>query len=189
MNTSGNVDRTLLQGVKSGSEKAFRSVYKKYHKQLYGLALKYLRNKKRAEDAVHDVFVKMWNNKESLDPAGSLRGFLFTATKNHVLNIINQKKRALKRDIKYTYQKKMDRRRPANVINLSEYRSAYQSAVHRLPEKRREVFKLRAEEGLTSREVAEYLDISIHTVKSQYWKATKSIRAYVNEHDDGKTGS
>ncbi len=182
-------DTILLRKLAAGDEGAFRVIYDKYHKGLYRLALRYLRHRPRAEDAVHDVFVNLWGNKKNLEPSGSLRGYLFTAAKNHVLNLISRRKRALKRDIQRAYQKKIDRHPPENVIDLSEYRTACREALRQLPERRREVFVLRAEEGLTSREVADYLGISIHTVKSQYWKATEAIRACAHPRGDAETGS
>ena len=189
MGSDEHEDKILLQSLKRGNEKSFRRAYLKYHKQLYGTALKYLRNKAPAEDAVHDIFVKLWNNRKKLDTAGSLRGFLFTALKNHVLNIISQQKRKLKKDIELSYEKKINNQTAENVIVLSEYRDVYQSAIERLPTKRREIFELRVKEGLTNREIAEYLELSIHTVKSQYYKASKFVRFYVGEHINIETGS
>jgi RNA polymerase sigma-70 factor (ECF subfamily) len=102
-------DRILLQKLKKGDEKAFRKVYIKYHKPLYQVAVKYLRRKERAEDAVHDIFIKLWDERKKLNKSGSLRGFLFTAVTNHVLNIIDRQKRTLKKEIELAYEKKVDR--------------------------------------------------------------------------------
>ncbi len=79
-------EKKLISELKEGSEKAFRKIYLKYHKELYKLALRYLRKTELAEDAVHDIFVKMWDYRDQLDTSGSLSGFLFTALENHVLN-------------------------------------------------------------------------------------------------------
>ena len=87
------------------------------------------------------------------------------------------------------YERKVSRMEPANVIALSEYRELYRQAVEELPAKRRDIFKLRTDEGLTNKEVARHLDISIHTVKSQYYKASNFIRDYVNERLIRKTGT
>jgi RNA polymerase sigma-70 factor (ECF subfamily) len=182
-------DKVLLQQLKRGNEKAYRRIYLKYHKPLYSAAARYLRRKERAEDAVHDIFIKLWNEREKMDKSGSLLGFLFTAVTNHVLNIIDRQKRTLKKEIELAYEREIDREEAENVIVLSEYRDVYQLAVHQLPDKRREVFELRVKEGLTNGEVAEYLGISIHTVKSQYYKATTFIKKYVGEHINMETGS
>ncbi|SHE74637.1 RNA polymerase sigma-70 factor, ECF subfamily [Fodinibius roseus] len=189
MGSGDNGDKVLLQKLKRGDETSFRTIYLKYHKRLFRLAFKYLRSKSLAEDAVHEVFVSLWNDRKKLRVSGSLRGFLFTAIKNHVLNVIDKDKRRLKKHINHSYEKKASRLEAANVIELSEYRGLYQSAVEHLPEKRRQVFELRTEEGLTNREVAAYMEISVHTVKSQYYKASTFIKEYVRRNMNRETGS
>lgn len=178
-------DEKLIRRLKKGDEKAFREIYIKYHGELYTVALKYLRSKDLADDAVHDIFVKLWDNRSKLEESGSLSGFLFTAVKNHVLNMVNTRKRKLKKKIKFSYEKDQEEGKSEKEVSFSEYQKLYSEAVEKLPDARREVFMLRVEEGLTNQEVADYLDISIHTVKSQYYKASKFIRGYVNEHIAG----
>jgi RNA polymerase sigma-70 factor (ECF subfamily) len=182
-------DNMLLGRLRKGDEPAFRRIYQKYYRGLYRVALKYLRCRELAEDAVQDIFIKLWDNKRDLNRSGSLRGFLFTALKNHVLNMISHRKRALKRDIQYCYQQKIDHTLPENVVDISAYRAVYQSAVRQLPERRREVFQLREKEGLTNQEVAEYLNISIHTVKEHYRKALKFVSTYEEDHLSDKIGT
>lgn len=189
MGSGDNGDKILLKKLKSGDETSFRNIYLKYHKRLFRLAFKYLRSKSLAEDAVHEVFVSLWNDRRKLRVSGSLRGFLFTAVKNHVLNVIDKDRRRLKKHVKHSYEKKISRLEAANVIELSEYRELYKSAVEQLPEKRREVFELRTKEGLTNREVADHMEISIHTVKSQYYKASAFIKEYVRTNISRETGS
>ena len=182
-------DLDYLLKVKTGNEQSFRLVYEKYHKPLYHIALKYLRNKELAEDAVHDVFIKLWNNRKKLDSSGSLRGFLFTATKNHVLNMLASDKEKLKKHVLFHYQRKVDSQVPSNVSSLSAYRELCQRAILQLPERRREIFELRNNDGLTNQEIAQYLEISENTVKVHYYKATNYIREFVNENIKWKTGS
>jgi RNA polymerase sigma-70 factor (ECF subfamily) len=135
------------------------------------------------------VFERLWDSRKRLNPAGSLRGWLFTALKNHVLSVITHQRKALQTDIEYDRQRGIDRKAAAPVTDLSDYRALCQAAAARLPEKRRQIFRLRADEGLTSREVAEHLGISVHTAKSQYQKAVEFIRVYASEHLHQETGS
>ncbi len=55
-----------MRRLKEGDEKAFRQIYLKYHKELYSVAVKYLRTEDLADDAVHDIFVKLWDNRDKL---------------------------------------------------------------------------------------------------------------------------
>lgn len=182
-------DAILLKKLKAGDKKAFRKIYLKYNKKLFSVGIKYLRSKELAEDAIHDIFLKLWNNRKKLDNSGSLKGFLFTAVKNHVLNMISSNKRKMKKHIKLSYEKKVNRVEQDNVISISKYRERYELAVEQLPEKRREIFKLRTNDGLTNKEVAQYLNLSVHTVKSQYYKASNFIKSYVIKSMNRETGT
>lgn len=182
MGSNQNEDKMLMRKLKEGDEEAFRNIYQKYYQELYTVAVKYLRSKNLAEDAIHDVFVKLWDSKDSLDQSGSLSGFLFTSLKNHVFNMVNARQRKLKKEIKHSQEKDRDKDSASTAIDFSKYQEVYEQAIQKLPEARRQVFELRMKEGLTNKEVAEYQDISINTVKSQFYKGSKFVRNYVKKH-------
>lgn len=175
-------EKKLIQKLKEGDEEAFRKIYLKYHRELYTIALKYLRRKELAEDAVHDIFVKMWEYRNELEKSGSLSGFLFTALENHVLNILDARKRKLRKKEQLLHERIQKEKTTDDILPFAEYRDVYNDAIEKLPEARREVFELRIKEGLTNKEVSKYRGISIHTVKSQFYKASKFIREYVGKH-------
>lgn len=177
-------DHILMRKLKEDNEQAFRQIYLKYHQELYTVAMKYLRSENLAEDAVHDIFVKLWDNRDTLEKSGSLSGFLFTAIKNHVLNMVNSQKRKIQKEVELKQEKETEEKTSGQEVNLSEYQELYQQALDKLPESRREVYELRIKDGLTNQEVAEYRDISINTVKSQFYKASKFIKNYIKEHSD-----
>lgn len=185
MGSNTDSDKFLLKKLKSGDKESFRKVYLKYHEKLYHIALKYLRSKDLAEDAVQDVFIKLWDTKENLKTNGSLGGFLFTAIKNHVLNMIDSRKRKIKKEALIRKDLKDQKLNTASVIVLSEYKELYRSLIQQLPEKRREIYELRVKDGLTNKEIAQYLDISIHTVKSQYYKASNYIKEQLEMKSTG----
>lgn len=175
-------DKILMRKLKEDDEKAFRAIYLKYHQELFTVAMKYLRSENLAEDAVHDIFVKLWDSRETLEKSGSLSGFLFTAIKNHVLNMVNAQKRKLQKEVELKQEKSRDEHSSDHKINVTEFQEVYKEAIDKLPSARRKVYELRIKEGLTNEEVADYQGISINTVKSQFYKASKFIREYIKEH-------
>ncbi len=96
--------------------------------------------------------------------------------------MVSARKRKLKKKINLAYEKDQDNEEAGKNVPFAKYQKLYEEAVDKLPDARKKVFILRVEDGLTNQEVADYLDISIHTVKSQYYKASKFIRHYVDEH-------
>ena len=73
-------DRELFRQIKQGSEEAFREVYGKYHRILYAVALKMLKDRSAAENAVQYVFVKLWVERQDMTVMLSLRNYLYTMT-------------------------------------------------------------------------------------------------------------
>ena len=88
-------DETLFARVERGDVEAFTVVYKKYHKLLYVLAYRYLMNKTMAEDAVQHVFTRFWEFRSELRVGVSLKNYLVTMTKNHILNVIRNENTAV----------------------------------------------------------------------------------------------
>jgi RNA polymerase sigma-70 factor (ECF subfamily) len=170
----------LLKHLKRGDEKAFLSVYEVYHNELQKAAFKYLHNNRsQVEDVVQDTFLRLWVNKNKIKT--SLREYMFTILRNRALDLIRKQKRKHRKNNEFTNWKKTEQLATSErVIDRSVFKKQKYllEAVDQLPEKRQEIFKLRTIAGLTNKEIAEYLNISIHTVKSQYWKATESIREY-----------
>lgn len=177
-------DSELVRALQDGDEHAFREIYDRYHKPLYGLALNYLKSEERAEDAVHDIFVKLWNHRKQLEEKGNLKGFLFTSGKNHVLNMIRDRKREAQKNENYAALKPVKKNEIAKKLTLKNYQEVFEQGLEELPEGKKEIFNLKMRESISNKEIARKLDISVNTVKSQYYKASKFIKSYLSNHTD-----
>jgi len=175
------VDRELLltMRLRSGDHVAFKEFYSIYHQLLYGVACKYLKNAAMAEDAVHEVFVKLWLNRQQLDPARGVRNFLFKCLKYHVLNVIRDHKRALTKQYNLFRQAPTSHEEPEAAVLFNDYKKAMDQAIEQLSPRKKHIFKLRTVEGLSNEEIAARLGISIHTVKFQFSQASQLLRHYL----------
>lgn len=175
--------------VKKGDKKAFRQIYNAYYKQLLLVGKKYLKDIQMAEDAVQDIFVKLWLGREEIDPSKSLQSFLFTCLKNHVLNMIKSRKRRIL--LAYDAHDLKDKTTNCTEDNIiySEYRSIVEEGLQQLPNRRREVFKLKTYQGLSNVQVSESLSISMNTVKNHYYHSNKFLRAYLKKAAEIQTMS
>lgn len=179
-----NTDKYFLEKLKEGDERAFRKIYDRYHQSIYGIAFKYLKSKSLAEDAVHDVFIKLWDYRNKLDANQSLKGFLFTTAKNHVLNMIRNKKRNQEKREGYAHLKPVSKNKTVDHLTLKNYKKVFQHFLKKLPEGKREIFRMKMQEGISNKKIAEKLEISVNTVKSQYYKASKFIKEQLNKHTE-----
>ena len=181
--SSGIEDKNLVERLCEGDETAFRQIYDKYHEPLYGIAYKYLKSQELAEDAVHDVFVKLWDYRDELEKR-SLKGFLFTTAKNHVLNMIRDRKRDIEKNNNYSHLKYTSKNKTISKLTFQSYKKIFKSGFEKLPEGKKEIFNLKMNEGFSNKDIAQKLDISVNTVKSQYYKASQFIKSYLAEHTD-----
>ena len=175
-------DTILLQKIRDGSEKAFREVYDRYHVQMFYIAKKYLKDAGLAEDAVQDIFVKLWEKKHDLDQVKSLKAYLFTMVRNHVLNMLRDKKSDLVSMSDVAENNLPTKNLTEDECQYKEYERVLERGINELSGRKREVFKLRSQKGFTNYEVAEMLQIHVRTVKTHYYNSSKFIRAYLKNH-------
>lgn len=175
-------DTILLQKIRGGSEKAFREVYNRYHVQMFYIAKKYLKIAGPSEDAVQDIFVKLWERRHELDQIKSLKAYLFTMVRNHVLNMLRDKKSDLVSMSVVEEKKHPAKNFTEDEIQYKEYEKVLERGINELSGRKREVFELRSQNGFTNSEVAEMLQIHVRTVKTHYYNSSKFIRAYLKEH-------
>lgn len=177
-------NKRVIQRLRKSDRKAFEQVYWAFRKPVFGLALRYLRDNQLAEDAVQDVFLKLWMNRDKLDSEKSLRGFLFSTLKHHVLNMIKTRKRRILRQFEYASVNERKGETPEDVMFYSEADQIIQEGLQQLPEGKRLIFKLKSFDDYSNKEVAVKLGVSIHTVKSQFYRASRFLRKYVSAHTD-----
>ncbi|MBK0383187.1 hypothetical protein I5M32_09475 [Pedobacter sp. SD-b] len=75
-------DQQILDEIVSGNQKAFDELYRREYKRLFMFSLKYIHDQTMAEEVVHDVFIKIWNQTSSLIIQQSLSSYLTKAVFN-----------------------------------------------------------------------------------------------------------
>jgi RNA polymerase sigma-70 factor (family 1) len=177
-----NIEQEWTVRLKNGDEEAFVQVFHAYHAHLHRIAHYYLRDPELANDALQDIFLKLWVNRQQLDETQSIKAFLSLSTRNAVLNLIRDNKRQIVQYIQYTQDWAETDATAEEALSLDGYDTTIRAGVAQLPVQRRRVFELRILEGFTNEQVARHMNISIHTVKAQYAQATKFLRLYLRDH-------
>lgn len=167
-----------------GNRAAFEKIFRKYYKQLTGYAFTFIRCGQQAEDIVQTVFLRIWSNKEIWDPPGKLKPYLFTGVKNEALNEIRHKKiqRDSEEELSELFTELKSNSFFGKDTGLEELRDTIQKEIDRLPLRCKEIFLLNRNSGLTYREIANHLDISINTVNTQMGRALKMLRKNLSDY-------
>ena len=177
-------DSELTLYLKQDNEVAFETVFRRYYRYLYSIAIQYVKDPALAEDALQEVYLKLWTHRSQLDPHQSLKNYLAVAMRNQVLNTLRNQKRAVLRHMaQHTTEADIDTSTEESIM-LNEYGTVVRNGLQLLPTQRRLVFTLRSEDGFSNEEVASQLNISINTVKVHYYHACRFLRDYLRQHAD-----
>jgi RNA polymerase sigma-70 factor (ECF subfamily) len=176
----------LLPKVAEGDEHAFSLLFKLFWKNVYAVALDFTKSEVLAEEITQDVFLKIWQNRDSLLSIRKFDDYLFIISRNHIYNVL-RKKSAEKPFVEHLEEYFQETSYLSDqTICFKETRDLIDAAVELLPPQQRMVFLLSRNEGYNHNQIAEKLGISIGTIKSHINRALHSIRIYVEQRSDGE---
>lgn len=169
-------DSELFDLIQQGNKEAFTAIYQKYHKIMYVIAYRYLKDSARAQDAVQYVFTKLWEYHSNLQVSFSLKNYLFSMTRNHILNQIRNENNAVSHQYQIFQDAVEYEDNLIEVIEQKELVHLLYKAIENLPDQKKTVCLLRLDEKLSNKEIAEKMQISINTVKTHYAQSLKLLR-------------
>ncbi len=172
-------DRLLVWRYRHGSKDALCRIYEKYKNNLLALAVSLSNDVSLGEDAVHDVFVSFAQTAARLELRGSLKSYLSTC----VANRVGKLKRIESLRVNGQVEADVVRRhlsRPDELAMSVEAFHRVDDALAQLPYEQREVILLHLHSGLTFREIARSLKMSIHTVQSRYRYGLQKLKSKLN---------
>ena len=177
MNYAGMEDLQLLKLLQEEDRLAFAEIYNRYWKRIYTMALTYLKSSEAAQDAVQDVFFKLWTGRESLSQVRDFRPYLFVSARNMVISSLRNKIFHVYLDEEEEIEEEI--LLPERQFSYKESVDLLHKAVDQLPNQQRKAYKLSRNEGMTYEEIAEVMGISRLTVRTHISKAIQFIRKYL----------
>ncbi len=173
-----NEDLKLWERIKAGDTLALKMLHERYYYQLYFYAQKSFHNEEGIDEAVSDCFIKLWTKRSEISIIRSVKSYLFLILRNNLIDIHRKKKGITHlEDLKYA-----DFPDEETLVDLDQFAKLYQ-ALEKLPEQRRRILELAVFESLSYAQIAEKLQISINTVKTQIGRAYR----FLKEELDPKT--
>lgn len=178
---TGLTDHELLALLQKGNEQAFTAIYERYHKLLYVMAYKYLKENDVAKDTVQQLFLKLWEARAVLNITLNLRNYLYTMLKNHVLNEIRNRQTALEKNYCLAQETVEYENEILTKLEEKEMTGRLYEAIDRLPEQKRAVCLYKLKDNLSNQEIALKMQISLPTVKTHYSQAIKLLREHFDK--------
>ncbi len=167
-------ERELFIKIQEGDWDAFNAVFKRYSELLFHYSLGMVKNGEAARDIVQEVFIWLWTNRDKVPARDSINGYLFRAVKNACIN----HKVHEQVEQRYLRQQMIEEKGTAGHDDgeHDELFVRLQSLMDSLPPKCREIFIMGCVDGMSYKEIAGKLDISVNTVKTQIKTAYKKIK-------------
>lgn len=169
-----HTDEVLVSLMKEGSQAAFTVLYERYWKKLVVQAYYILKTGEGAEEVVQEVFLDIWNRRAALQITYTFHTYIAAAIKYKILRWLSKEKKEQQRRALWTTAE--EDTATQEWIDFQAMRSSLEAAVQQLPDKCQLVFRLSREAGMTEKEIARELDISIKTVETHLSRALKSLR-------------
>jgi RNA polymerase sigma-70 factor, ECF subfamily len=177
--TSTQNEQQMLHQLTQGNFYAFEQLFKNYYAPLCHHALSFSGDAATAEDAVSDVFARIWEKRSQLNIDTSVKSYLYRAVSNQCIDILRKsyRKRVVLTDDLNSHACTPDSACISAIPETRELAVKIELAVRSLPKQCGIIFRMSREAGLKYHEIAGQLGISIKTVETQMGRAFKSLRA------------
>lgn len=160
----------LIQGCIKGKKRAQEQMYKLYAPKMFSICMRYIKAQENAEECLSNGFIKIFDKIETKRQESSLEGWIRKIIVNECLQFIRKQKSD------YLYLDELNKEPFNEDIEPDIDTHTIFEAVRMLPSGYRTIFNLYAIENYKHIEIAEQLNISINTSKSQYSKAKKMLQ-------------
>ncbi len=170
----------LTAGLRRGKEEAFAYVFRRYYSPLLNYAGRILKDVEAANDVVQECFCRLYERRRELRKELQVRPYLYKSVYNACMDAIKHQKvesNYINQELLDFYFSKVVETPEAEQALLDEdLKGAIQDAINKLPERCREIFVLSKVDGLSNKQIAEQLNISMKTVESHMTTAFVRLR-------------
>lgn len=169
-------DLQLIRLLKEDDQSAFTEIYARYAEKLTGFASAKLYSLEDSRDVIHDVFVKLWEERKQLQVDRNLEAYLFTLIRYRIIDKIRKNIRredyaGMLQSLRVNYDSETEK-----IIAAKEIKQGIEQALDKLSPRVKEIYQLSREENLSIPEIAARLQLSEQTVKNQLTFALKHLR-------------
>lgn len=160
----------------------FENLIKQLSRKLYGFAFRILRNQEEAEDAVQEIFIRLWGMGQKLDEYQSIDALATAMTRNHCIDVIRRQKHNYKGDFSLIEHHGPDSPSPQEIMENRESGEILNMIIAGLPEVYGIVLRLRDIEGASYQEIALQTEQNINTLRVTLSRARKIVRDEYNKY-------
>lgn len=180
-NLSKHSDQELLIKLRNGDVSAFDELYYRYVKKLMAFALSFFPNRELAQDAVQDIFIRIWERRAELDDSKNFKTYLFQSVKYYMFNYARDKKKSCSLE-EAPEQFLAKENKVERDLDYQDLESAVFTLIEKLPKVQQEVFRLNKVDGFSASEIAIKMNLSQRTIEHHIYLASKTVKKELGSH-------
>lgn len=169
-----------LKSYQKGDRHAFKKIFDAFYKGLFLFAQKYVTESDIAEDIVQEVFVKLWEKRDTIKESSSVKAFLYVSVRNKALNHFRHQKIVNEHQKEMVHEKSGDLFFKNHLIEEETYRLLLDS-INLLPEQTQKVC-IMSMNGVQNAQIAEEMELSSSTVKYHKKQAITILKEKLKDH-------
>lgn len=168
----------LIEKCKKNDKQSYEILYKKYYRVLYGIALRYSRTTFEAEDIIQESFIKIFKSIQSFNNQGSFEGWIKRIVQHTAINHYRSNLKFYQNSDYGEQEHSIDDGSFYSIFDALETKEIIK-LLNQMPEGYRMVINLFCIDGYSHKEIAEFLNISVGTSKSQLFKAKEHLKQII----------
>jgi RNA polymerase sigma-70 factor, ECF subfamily len=162
--------------LKNNNKEQFNQLFTDFYVNLCRFAYTYVKDNDIAEEIVQEIFISLWEKRQSIVITTSVRSFLYTSIKNKALNYIRNEKTRISHEHEFAREQAAKFSQIINFCEREELTQLIDQAIAELPEQCRTIFEMSRNDGLTYHEIAQRMSLSPKSVENQMGIALKKLR-------------
>jgi RNA polymerase sigma-70 factor (ECF subfamily) len=178
----------IVSRIREGDARLFEAIYTENYYSLVAYARRFVISEEEARGVIQDVFIRMWEKRESLPRDLQIKNYLYASVRNRCLDILKHRRnvnRFLEEKIREVTQRSLNipqgKEDPLEAIITRETEERIIAAIDTLPPRCKEVFRMSRFEKMKNKEIAQHLGLSVKTVESHISHALSVLRTLLRE--------
>lgn len=176
--------------VLQNDTQALQALHAALYPAMHHYADKLLKDDTSADDAIQEVFVKMWQQRQRIGNIQHVKGYVYTLLRRHILNVLRSQKTRLFHLGQWGSHEVQLEFSPEEVLmqqdSNREKQQALSRALNQLPARQREVLYFRFYEALDYKEIAGIMGINYQSVVNLSFKAIQQLKQWFADADSGR---
>ena len=172
-------DKQLIRSIKGGDTRSFEKLFEKYYDKYFSFACALLHDADAAEDVLQNVFLKIWLGRERLDESRSIENYLLVSVRNEIFDWLR-----LKYNQTMIHEETVEKEDDSADIEASlawaETSDKMDRIIRNMPPQRQRVFMMSRYSNMSSKEIADTLNLSIRTVERHIYLALKDLKSIIS---------